>query len=879
MNYFSSSIDKTLKELNVGFTGLNKTEADFRYKKYGSNSLPESKKQSLLLKFFMQFKDIMVIILLIAAAISITLAFIEKNYSDLFEGGVILFIVILNAIIGVIQESKAEDALENLKKSTEPFAKVIRAGVLKKVKTSSLTIGDIVVLEAGDIVPADLRLIETHNLKCDESALTGESLTVSKDANIILKENSPLAERKNMAYSSTVVSVGRAKGVVTSIGLNTEIGKIANILTSSKKDLTPLEKSIKKVGKFISFAVILIAIVIFLVEVFFADTIDILNAFLVSVTLAVAAIPESLPAVITIIMAIGVQNIAKKGAIIKRLKAVETLGSCEIICSDKTGTLTQNKMEVTKLCYNNKIYSKIEDNCLELDHLTRAMVLCNDSFVGENNKVVGDPTENALLEFTIKNSINNNARKDFPRIYELPFDSNRKLMSTVHNYGDTTVCYTKGAYDKLIKKCNYILINGECKKLEESDIKKLSNLNQKMTGEALRVLAFAFKVIDNNLNNLEEELVFIGLSGMIDPPRAEVFNAIKKCKEAGLTPIMITGDHPETAFAIAKELNIAKDKNQVITGENIEKLTEEQLLNSIYNFTVFARVSPEHKVRIVKAFKKLNKIVAMTGDGVNDAPSLKIADIGVGMGITGTDVTKNVADMIITDDNFATIIVAIEEGRKVYSNIQKTIQFLLSTNIVEVVTMFLSIVLFPNFTFLVPAQILFINLVTDSLPAFSLGVEKAESDVMNKKPRKSTDTIFTGGVGINIIYQSLIQCALVMLIYIYGINTASNEVASTMVFALISFMQLFHSINCKTNKSIFKLKLFNNKTFNISFIAILLLNISVFTLPMFREVFNVSPLNLTQWLIVIIASILIIPLVEIAKLILNKKIFTKNKKI
>jgi len=877
-NYFSKSIDGTLKELNSNENGLNKQEAELRQKKHGKNALPENKKQSKLVKFLLQFKDIMVIILLIAAVISLTLAIIEKNYSDLFEGGVILFIVILNAIIGVVQESKAEDALESLKKSTEPYAKVIRNGVLKKIKTSSLTIGDIVILEAGDIVPADLRLIETHNLKCDESALTGESLAVNKEANSVLKDNTPLAERTNMAYSSTVVSFGRAKGIVTAVGLNTEIGKIANILSSSQKDLTPLEKSIKKVGKIITIAVIIIAIVIFLVEVFVADTIDILNAFLVSVTLAVAAIPESLPAVITIIMAIGIQNLAKKGAIIKRLKAVETLGSCEIICSDKTGTLTQNKMEIVKLCYNFKLYSKIEDSSLELENLTRAMVLCNDSFIGENNKVVGDPTEVALLEFAIKNSINNNASEKFPRIYEMPFDSERKLMSTVNLIDNETICYTKGAYDKLIKKCKYILINGKCQKLEQEHIEKLNALNNKMSSEALRVLAFAYKDVNNDFSNIEEELIFIGLTGMIDPPRPEAKEAIKKCREAGLTPIMITGDHQDTAYAIAKELGISKNKKQVITGENLDKLTEEQLLKCINDFTVFARVSPEHKVRIVKAFKKQNKIVAMTGDGVNDAPSLKIADIGVGMGITGTDVTKNVADMIVTDDNFATIIVAIEEGRKVYSNIQKTVQFLLSTNIVEVVTMFLALILFPNYSFLVPAQILFINLVTDSLPAFSLGVEKAESDVMTKKPRKAGDTIFSGGVGVNIIYQSLIQCALVMFVYVYGLNTASNEVASTMVFALISFMQLFHSVNCKTNKSIFDIKLYNNKTFNISFFATLALNTLVFTLPIFRDVFNISPLSLHQWIIVLIASISIIPLIEIAKLIINSIKKRQNKK-
>jgi len=878
MEFYTKSVNQTIKDVKSDFKGISNAEAESRLLKNGKNALPETKKQSKFVKFLLQFKDIMIIILLIAAGISITLAFVEKNYSDLFEGGVILFIVILNAIIGVVQESKAEDALENLKKSTEPYAKVIRDGVLKKVKTSSLVIGDIVILEAGDIIPADLKLIETHSLKCDESALTGESISVDKDATLILKPNTPLAERKNMAFSSTVVSYGRGKGVVVATGINTEIGKIANILNSNTKELTPLEKTIKKVGKIISITVVLIAIVIFLVEVFFADTFDILNAFLTSVTLAVAAIPESLPAVITIIMAIGVQNLAKKGAIIKKLKAVETLGSCEVICSDKTGTLTQNKMEVVRLSHSFKILNKASKKNVEFDILTKAMVLCNDSFIGENNKLIGDPTETALLEFAIKNKFNENAKKKYERVYEIPFDSERKLMTTVNFVDDKLISFTKGAFDKLIKKCKYIMINGECQELTNEHIENLNEINKKMSLDALRVLAFAVKESNSKYTNLEKDLTFIGMIGMIDPPRIEAKQAIEKCRLAGLKPVMITGDHQDTAFAIAKQLDIAKNRNQVITGEKLDQMSDAELFNIINETTVFARVSPEHKVRIVKAFKKQGKIVAMTGDGVNDAPSLKISDIGVGMGITGTDVTKSVADMILTDDNFATIIVAIEEGRKVYSNIQKTIQFLLSTNIVEVVTVFLSIILFPNYTFLVPAQILFINLVTDSLPAFSLGVENAEKDVMNQKPRKSKDNIFSNGIGINIIYQSIIQCVLVMFIYIYGINTASNEVASTMVFALISFMQLFHSINCKTNKSIFEIKLFDNKTFNLSFIATIIINVLVFNLPIFQNLFNIASLSLKQWALVLLLSISIIPLVEICKLIVNLINKKKNKK-
>lgn len=873
-NFWTKSCEESIIKLKSSHSGLTQNQASERQKQNGQNCLPEGKKQNVFVKFLLQFKDVMVLILLISAIISVTISIIEKTYSNLFEGGVIFLIVILNAIIGLIQEKKAENSIENLKKSTEPYCKVIRDNEVIKIKTKDLTIGDIVVLEAGDIVPADLRLIESHSLKCDESALTGESLPSNKSADLILDDETPLADRKNMVYSSTVISYGRGKGIVTNIGVNTEIGKIATMLNSSEKDLTPLEKSIKKVGKIISITVVVIAIIIFLIEIFFADTIDILNAFIGSVTLAVAAIPESLPAIITIIMAVGLQNLAKKGAIVKRLKAVETLGSCEIICSDKTGTLTQNKMEVVKLVYNLKIETNFKKGNKEFDCLIKNMVLCNNSYIDNHNKIIGDPTETSLIDFAIKNNINLKNLEKFERIYEIPFDSNRKLMSTVNVIDNNKICFTKGAFDKLIKKCKYILINGQVKKLNDIYIKKLNNLNNNLSNDALRVLAFAYKSVEN-FDNLEENLVFVGLSGMIDPPRLEAFKAIEKCKDAGLKPIMITGDHPDTAFAVAKQLKIAENKNQVLVGTNLDKLSDEELAKDINNYKVFARVSPENKVRIVKAFKKQNKIVAMTGDGVNDAPSLKIADIGVGMGITGTDVTKDVADMIVTDDNFATIVLAIEEGRKVYANIQKTVQFLLSTNIVEVVTMFLSILLLPNYNFLIPAQLLFINLVTDSLPAFSLGVEKAENDIMKNKPRKTNETIFSGGVGINIIYQSIIQIIIVMIVYIYGIKTASNEVASTMVFMVISFMQLFHSINCKTNKSIFDINIFNNKIFNISFVVMMTLNISVFTLPIFKNLFNVASLNIYQWIMVIICSLAIIPLVEIAKLILNS--INKNK--
>ena len=533
-------------------------------------------------------------------------------------------------------------------------------------------------------------------------------------------------------------------------------------------------------------------------------------------------------------------------------------------------------MKVTTYSCNLKTFCDVKSNFFELDILSKAMVLCNDSFVQEAGTIVGDPTETALFEFAKTNNLNTNAKNDYKRIYEIAFDSERKLMSTVNVVKNQNFCFTKGAFDKLIKKCKYALLNGKVVLLDNNIIQKLTDILSNMTSQALRVLAFAFKSVDNDFSNLENDLIFVGLAGLIDPPRANAKEAIKKCFEAGLTPIMITGDHPNTAFAISKELNIAKNKSQVITGEMLDNLSDKEFLEQIDGYKVFARVSPQHKVRIVKTFKQQGKIVAMTGDGVNDAPSLKIADIGVGMGITGTDVTKSVADMIVTDDNFATIVTAVEEGRKVFSNIQKTIQFLLSTNIVEVLTMFLSIILFPNFNYLFPAQLLFINLVTDSLPAFSLGVEKAESDVMSKKPRKSGDTIFSGGIGRDIIWQSIVQTLIVMLVFVWGINTTTNEAASTMVFMIISFMQLFHSINCKSQKSIFKINIFSNKIFNICFCATLLLNISVFTLPVFHEIFNIAPLNFIQWLVVALSSVMIIPIVELGKVITKIK-FKKPK--
>jgi Ca2+-transporting ATPase len=632
---------------------------------------------------------------------------------------------------------------------------------------------------------------------------------------------------------------------------------------------------LNKIGKIISIVVLIVAVIIFAVELVFPEKPNVMEAFLTAVALAVAAIPESLPASITIIMALGVQKLASKNAIIKRLHAVETLGSCQVICTDKTGTLTQNKMTVKELYYNsNTVLKASEENTLQkhFKEIISNIVLCNDSDFS-NGCVTGEPTESALFEFAIDSGFDvKKIKNSCNRIYEIPFDSERKLMTTVNKVDGETNCYTKGAYDFLIDKCSRILVNGKVEKMTKNHLAEIETANKNMTKKALRVLCLAYKPVPNfsPSQNLETDLIFLGLIGMIDPPRAETSQAIKDCFKAGLKPVMITGDHADTAFEIAKMVGIAKNKSQVITGNEISKMTDEKLKTEISKFSVFARVSPEHKVRIVKAFKSDGKIVAMTGDGVNDAPSLKIADIGIGMGISGTDVTKDVADMIISDDNFATIIVAVKEGRKIYSNIQRTIQFLLSTNAVEVFTLFLTSIFMPQYVFLLPSQLLFINFITDSLPAISLGLEPAEKDIMERPPRDSKLNIISLDIWAKMLYQAAIQIIIVMTIYCLGINLYGSAVASTMAFLCINIMQLLHAINLKTRHSIFKINIFKNKVFNYSFLAGMGLIALVAFVPALQSAFAIASLNFVQWLIVLAFSISIIPVVEIAKLIARK---------
>ena len=850
---------EALEKLNSSKSGLNNLEIRDRLKKYGKNELEKEKKQTFLKSFFKQFLNIMVAILLVSAVVSLTVAIINKEYADLFEGFVILFIVIMNALIGVFQENKAQACINDLQKFQKTIVKVVRNGVVLNVDSTELVPGDIVEMEAGNIVMADIRLLESNNFSCDESSLTGESLPVEKNADLVLNKNTPLAERKNMAYSGSMVTNGKAKGVVVATGKNTELGKIANLLFNAKKEITPLQKSIDKIGKIITWVVLGVCVIILAIELISGN--GFMNAIMTSVALAVAAIPESLPAVITIILALGVQQLAKRKCIIKHLHAVETLGSCEIICTDKTGTLTLNKMQVVDTFWDNQFNLKQG----EVYHdVIKCMLLCNNARQEKGN-IVGEPTETALYEYAIDYLDAVNCKI----IHEIPFNSTRKMMSVIVNDGGVK-SYTKGAPEILIKKCKFIKLGDKILPFSDELKERVRNANDTMTDKALRVIAFCYKDYDiyNPKDELEEDMIFLGLAGMMDNPRPEVKDSIEKCFKAGLKPVMITGDHKRTAFAIAKTLGIASSIKQVITGEELDKLSDKELRRNCQNYTVYARVSPEHKVRIVKAFKGLKKIVAMTGDGVNDAPSLKIADIGVGMGKSGTDVVKNVADMVVTDDNFASIVVAVEEGRKVYSNIQKALQFLISTNCVEVFGMLLALVFFPDVTFLLPAQMLFINLVTDSLPAFALGMEKVEKDVMTSPPRDSSSGLFGGKVGVAIIYQSILQTLIVMIVFVVGIKFYSPNVASTMVFFTIIFMQLLHSVNCKTNNSIFTKNLFDNRTFNICFVVTLLINLCVACIPFMYQLFGLEFLNFSQWIVVIIASIIIIPTCELFKLVL-----------
>ena len=866
--YYNMSTQESLLQLKSQPEGISAEEARRRLELYGSNELKEGKNKSFFEKLIAQFKDVMIIILLIAAIISGLLG-------ELTDTFIILAIVIINAIIGVTQESKAEKALEALKKMSSPKAKVIRDGQVIVMDVKDIVTGDIVLLEAGDYVPADLRLLEAVNLKIDESSLTGESFAVTKITDALEKTDLVAGDRINMAYSSCIVTNGRGTGVVVATGMDTEVGNIAKYITHAETEQTPLQKKLAELGKYLSIAILAVALVVFVVGLINGRKLDVM--FLTAVSLAVAAIPEGMVAIVTIVLAMGVQKMSRKNAIVRKLPAVETLGCTEVICSDKTGTLTQNKMTVKKIYVNGELAesASADHSSASFETAAQIMSLCNDSRlkIDENDRPVlaGDPTETALVEYSFISGYNmNELAVRMPRKSEIPFDSGRKLMTTVNSFNGTYRILTKGASDILVTKCSGILTPSGVTELSDGHRQSINLAASKMAQKALRVLALAYKDVDDipdpmTTENVENDLVFAGLVGMIDPPRPEAALAVKTCKLAGIKAIMITGDHRDTAAAIAMELGIINNESQVITGADLDKISDEDFLLKVRDYKVYARVSPEHKVRIVQAWRDNTKVVAMTGDGVNDAPALKKADIGIGMGITGTDVSKGVSDMVLADDNFATIVDAVKEGRKIYSNIRKAIQYLLSCNTGEVLTMFIATLL--NWQTLLPIHLLWVNLVTDAFPALALGVEPEENDIMLQKPRKANSSIFSGGVGINLIYQGIVEGMIVLATYFVGWKLYSESIGITMSFMTLGLIQLAHSYNVRSNdKSIFRLGVFSNKYLNMAAILAAVLQVSIVVIPPLNILFKVEHLDMTQWAIVVGSSLLIIPVVEIVKL-------------
>ena len=864
MAFYNKDIQTIIKELSSTESGLTSSMAKNNILKYGENKLDKQKKTSFFKRLLLQFKNIMIIILLLSGIISALSAVFEKNYENIFESILIFSIVLLNAIVGVIQEQKAENALSALSKASEPFAKIYRDGNLQKIKVHEIAVGDIIELKTGDNVPADIRIISCTNLKANESSLTGESLPVSKHDRIINNQNTIIQAQENMCFSGTSITSGHATGIVVAVGKNTEIGKIAKILSTEIKEKTPLEKNIDKIGKFLTVLILGIVFVVFLVQILTNKNLNILDALLIAVALAVAAIPESLPAVITIIMALGVQKLARKNAIVKKLSAVETLGCCNVICSDKTGTLTKNEMSVNHIYINKKI--ELAKTFSGDETLFKIAALCNNIIIDSSKNITADATETAIAKFLLSKNIDfETIKKQNPRLCENEFNSKTKTMSVVCKTSSKSTLYSKGAIDYILNSCTKILIDGKEQDLSSKLKNNILKSNETLCYEGERVIAFAYKNDTKQFDTADSDLVFVGFMGIFDPPRPEAISSIKTCKKAGLKTIMITGDHPATAFSIAKKLGIAKHKNQVLTGTELNHLNEKDLSKIIDKYSVFARVTPEHKLMIVKALKSAGNIVAMTGDGVNDAPSIKTANIGASMGITGTDVTKEVADIILADDNFTSLVVAIKEGRTIYQNISKTILFLLSTNIVEVLGIFITSLVIPGAIFLLPVQILFINLVTDSLPAFALGIEPAEKDIMQKPPRNPHKSLLSGNIGFSILYQGFIQTFIVLLMFVFARNFYGDSVATTMCFLTICLMQIIHAINCKTEKSIFKINILKNKMFNISFILLFALILAIYFIPFFANIFNLVTLSIFQWFIVSITSISIIPLVEIGK--------------
>ena len=937
MNWFNKDVEEVSKTLNTDLEkGLSEEEAKKRKKENGYNELQEKKKKSLFVKFLEQFKDFMIIILIIAAIISGVVGQMQgEGFTDSI---IILIVVILNAVIGVIQENKAEKSLEALKKMSSYSAKVMRDGKVTVIPSRELVPGDIVILDTGDYVPADIRIIDAVNLKAQEASLTGESVPVEKEAATIENEEVSLGDRTNMLFSSSLVTYGRGKGIVVETGMHTEVGNIAGMLNSVEETATPLQQKLNKLGKSLGIMAIVICIVIFIIGLAYGK--DVIDMFMTAVSLAVAAIPEGLAAVSTIVLAIGVQRMVKKNAIVKKLPAVETLGSASVICSDKTGTLTQNKMEVQKVYVNGQLidakelYKENKYNSDELEKTILIGMLCNDTKIalgnsttneadsaktdnsndstsnseGSNLKNVtftGDPTEIALTQLAFNLKYDENEINNHPRVAEIPFDSDRKLMTTVNKFGDKYLVCTKGGLDELLSICNSYSENGEIKTNLKDRIPEIEKQNESLAKNALRVLAMAYKYMDHEpvgdeVLDLERDLTFVGMCGMIDPPREEAKHAVQKCKEAGIKTVMITGDHKITATAIARGLGILENEDEAITGAELAKMSNEELDKNIRKYSVYARVAPEHKVRIVKAWQKAGEIVAMTGDGVNDAPALKQADIGCAMGMVGTDVAKEAADVILTDDNFATIVSAVEEGRRIYANILKAIEFLISSNIGEIVLLFVCMLITPflSSTFgidinliepLLPMHILWINLVTDSLPALALAVDPAEDDIMKKKPNREKG-IFVKSRLWRVAYQGIMTGLITLAAFIIGLSTPDSilpqieglsneevkvEIGQTMAFVTLAFAELVHVFNVRNpKKSIFKTHPFKNKMLLLALGVSSMLMIVILAIPGLREVFSIPVLpvqDIIEMILLILSPIVIVEIMKLIKLNGNRK--------
>ena len=905
--WFNKSIEEVKEELKVGTQGLSDEQVKEKREFYGLNELQAKKKKSLIVKFLEQFKDFMIIILIIAAVISGAVGYYQGE--GITDSIIILIVVIVNAIIGVAQESKAEKSLEALQKLSSHVTKVIRNGKVAVIPSKELVPGDIVILDTGDYVPADLRIIESANLKAQEASLTGESVPVDKNTDVINDEKIGLGDRTNMLFSSSLITYGRGKGIVVETGMNTEVGKIAGMINEVEETETPLQQKLNKLGKTLGIVAIVICVIIFIIGLLYGK--EPIEMFMTAVSLAVAAIPEGLAAVSTIVLAIGVQRMVKKHAIVKKLPAVETLGSTTVICSDKTGTLTQNKMTVKKVFYNNKLVDlddiDIDNLGDELEKLTYISMFCNDTKVLDG-KLTGDPTETALIDMGFKLDFQPPILEKYERVKELPFDSDRKLMTTVHLFPNKYMVYTKGGVDELLSRCNSYVINGNVNTDIDEYKKEIAKQNEEMAKNALRVLAMAYKELDHEptdeeMKTIESDLTYVGMVGMIDPPREEVKDAVEKCKTAGIKTVMITGDHKITAIAIAKALGILENEDEAITGSELEEMSDEDLIKNVRKYSVYARVSPEHKVRIVKAWQTNGEIVAMTGDGVNDAPALKTADIGCAMGIVGTDVSKEAADVILTDDNFATIVSSVEEGRRIYDNILKAIQFLLSSNVGEIIILFVAILMTPLLskwfnidvnliTPLLPIHILWINLVTDSLPALALAVDPAEKDIMNRKPLKPKQGVFTKGMTFRVIYQGIMIGVLTLVAFIIGLATPENElpvvniteangivrtlsaeevkveIGQAMAFTVLALSELVHVFNIRNNKkSIFKTGIFNNSKLILATAVSAGLMLIVLFVPVLRNIFSIPVLPAMNILETVILVFIPIVVVEIFKLL------------